>query len=111
MHVQAEQRYLAASKLKPAALQPLHGLVQLYRRTKENSRLAATLERIVASDTLKPEDAFSMRQHIARAYLDASEPRKAQQAVEELATEYSNEHGEDAELPPELVILQVRVNV
>jgi hypothetical protein len=108
-YLQAEARYNAAAALRPSALQPHHGLAQLYRRSRDARKLAATLEHILTAAALPPENAAVTRQQLARAYLDAGEPRRAAEAVGALVRELRLESpaGSDGgALPPEVVVLQ-----
>ena len=132
--MQAERRYCAAAAAKSGAPQPHQGLLQLYKRTKDANNIAATAATLLGLPSViaqGPTAVDGLRQARAQALLDAGRPADAAAVVAALVSDFharnsgrqqsspagaeatadTQDEGqqdgeEEADLPPELVILQ-----
>lgn len=102
---QAERYYNCAHEHKRAALQPFHGLVQLYRRTGAHDKHAQALRHVLA--TGKDEASkYATRVELVKALIHSNQPMEASEVL--IAIEHAlhllNE--DDLELPEEVSILK-----
>jgi hypothetical protein len=82
--VQAERYYKTASGLKRSALQPYHGLIQLYRRIGNHIKQAEALRHVIAHSSMDQASQVKQRIELIRALLQ-SKPPQAAEASEVLA--------------------------
>ena len=104
---QAERYYNSAHEHKPAALQPFHGLVQLYRRTGAHDKHAQALRHVLANSKGEASK-YGTRVEPAKALIQSNQAMEASEVL--IAIEDGLRDGclseEVLELPEEVSILQ-----
>lgn len=100
--MQAEQYYNSAHEHKPAALQPFHGLVQLYRRTGAHDKHAEALRHVLAHAKTEASQYDTLIQ-LAKALIDADKHIEANEVLHSIATEGDGPWGDDEILLPDEV--------
>lgn len=107
MCLQAERYYKSAHDQKPTALQPYHGLVQLYRRTGAHDKHADALRHVVANTTDKSAK-YGTRVELAKALIQSNRLDEASVAI--IAIEDDLREGcvneDEVEVPEEVSMLK-----
>lgn len=108
LSLQSERFYKSAQAAKPSALQPFHGLVQLYRRNGAYDQQAAALRHILSHSSADTDSVHSTRIELANALLNSDQDEEAWQVI--VAIEDGLQHAvglsETVELPHDVAVLK-----